>query len=318
MQPPPTMYAALSPMTSSTPSREQLSSCCIQICTHFWQKTWHCAYTILFTWIVLECGGIVMCRRWTECCWLILFSPDLTPRGRYSSLGLVVCWRQSASQLLASHPGTVHQSSPTPLNTPPPSALQHSSARTSLAQDISTHSSHQPLIHHCVQACCAASSLNEVMPPRYNNECVCVCVAWNRWTYQEFFSRYRVLMKQKDVLPDRKLTCKNVLEQLVQVQQQHVIIAFGMRWIYYFIYKCGIFWMKLKVTTTHWLCVVFALVPWSVLCTPKRPSLIASLLQRDYYMKASFLCRLNNSRHCQNRMCWHLVLLTLKTHLSTF
>lgn len=40
-----------------------------------------------------------------------------------------------------------------------------------------------------------------------------------RWTYQEFFSRYRVLMKQKDVLPDKKLTCKNVLEKLVQVSQ---------------------------------------------------------------------------------------------------
>ncbi|XP_076143801.1 unconventional myosin-Va isoform X2 [Alosa pseudoharengus] len=38
----------------------------------------------------------------------------------------------------------------------------------------------------------------------------------SRWTYQEFFSRYRVLMKQKDVLADKKLTCKNVLEQLVQ------------------------------------------------------------------------------------------------------
>nr|XP_023669831.1 unconventional myosin-Va-like [Paramormyrops kingsleyae] len=38
----------------------------------------------------------------------------------------------------------------------------------------------------------------------------------SRWTYQEFFSRYRVLMKQKDVLTDKKLTCKNVLERLVQ------------------------------------------------------------------------------------------------------
>ncbi|XP_031425450.1 unconventional myosin-Va isoform X2 [Clupea harengus] len=43
----------------------------------------------------------------------------------------------------------------------------------------------------------------------------------SRWTYQEFFSRYRVLMKQKDVLPDRKLTCKNVLEQLVQDQDKY-------------------------------------------------------------------------------------------------
>ncbi|XP_037546731.1 unconventional myosin-Va [Nematolebias whitei] len=38
----------------------------------------------------------------------------------------------------------------------------------------------------------------------------------SRWTYQEFFSRYRVLMKQKDVLPDKKLTCKHVLERLVE------------------------------------------------------------------------------------------------------
>jgi len=37
----------------------------------------------------------------------------------------------------------------------------------------------------------------------------------SRWTYQEFFSRYRVLMKQKDVLSDRKQTCKNVLENLI-------------------------------------------------------------------------------------------------------
>ncbi|XP_068131566.1 unconventional myosin-Va isoform X5 [Hyperolius riggenbachi] len=37
----------------------------------------------------------------------------------------------------------------------------------------------------------------------------------SRWTYQEFFSRYRVLMKQKDVLSDRRQTCKNVLEKLI-------------------------------------------------------------------------------------------------------
>lgn len=42
---------------------------------------------------------------------------------------------------------------------------------------------------------------------------------WLRWTYQEFFSRYRVLMKQKDVLADKKLTCKNVLEKLVRVSR---------------------------------------------------------------------------------------------------
>ncbi|KAK2842399.1 hypothetical protein Q5P01_012599 [Channa striata] len=43
----------------------------------------------------------------------------------------------------------------------------------------------------------------------------------SRWTYQEFFSRYRVLMKQKDVLSDRKQTCKNVLEQLIQEQKKY-------------------------------------------------------------------------------------------------
>ncbi|CAK6967247.1 unconventional myosin-Va isoform X5 [Scomber scombrus] len=43
----------------------------------------------------------------------------------------------------------------------------------------------------------------------------------SRWTYQEFFSRYRVLMKQKDVLHDKKLTCRNVLEKLVQDQDKY-------------------------------------------------------------------------------------------------
>ncbi|KAF7659097.1 hypothetical protein LDENG_00002920 [Lucifuga dentata] len=43
----------------------------------------------------------------------------------------------------------------------------------------------------------------------------------SRWTYQEFFSRYRVLMKQKDVLPDKKMTCRNVLEKLVQDQDKY-------------------------------------------------------------------------------------------------
>nr|XP_015198449.1 PREDICTED: unconventional myosin-Va isoform X3 [Lepisosteus oculatus] len=43
----------------------------------------------------------------------------------------------------------------------------------------------------------------------------------SRWTYQEFFSRYRVLMKQKDVLSDKKLTCKNVLEKLIKDQDKY-------------------------------------------------------------------------------------------------
>ncbi|CAL8243411.1 unnamed protein product [Lota lota] len=43
----------------------------------------------------------------------------------------------------------------------------------------------------------------------------------SRWTYQEFYSRYRVLMKQKDVLQDKRLTCRNVLEHLVQDQDKY-------------------------------------------------------------------------------------------------
>ncbi|XP_041734564.1 unconventional myosin-Va isoform X2 [Coregonus clupeaformis] len=43
----------------------------------------------------------------------------------------------------------------------------------------------------------------------------------SRWTYQEFFNRYRVLMKQKDVLSDRKRTCRNVLEKWVQDQDKY-------------------------------------------------------------------------------------------------
>uniref|UniRef100_A0A3B3DML6 Myosin VAb n=2 Tax=Oryzias melastigma TaxID=30732 RepID=A0A3B3DML6_ORYME len=43
----------------------------------------------------------------------------------------------------------------------------------------------------------------------------------SRWSYQEFFSRYRVLMKQKDVLPDRKQTCKDLLEKLIKNPEKY-------------------------------------------------------------------------------------------------
>uniref|UniRef100_A0A3Q1F1P5 Unconventional myosin-Va-like n=1 Tax=Acanthochromis polyacanthus TaxID=80966 RepID=A0A3Q1F1P5_9TELE len=42
----------------------------------------------------------------------------------------------------------------------------------------------------------------------------------SRWTYQEFFSRYRVLMKRMDALPDKKQTCKNLLEKLINEKYQ--------------------------------------------------------------------------------------------------
>ena len=38
-----------------------------------------------------------------------------------------------------------------------------------------------------------------------------------RWTYQEFFKRYRVLVRQKDVQPDFTQTCKMALEKLIEV-----------------------------------------------------------------------------------------------------
>nr|XP_009296049.2 unconventional myosin-Va [Danio rerio] len=43
----------------------------------------------------------------------------------------------------------------------------------------------------------------------------------SRWTYQEFFSRYQVLMTKKEILLDRKLTCQSVLERLVQNKDKY-------------------------------------------------------------------------------------------------
>ncbi|XP_056289192.1 unconventional myosin-Vb [Pseudoliparis swirei] len=38
----------------------------------------------------------------------------------------------------------------------------------------------------------------------------------SRWTYPDFFSRYRVLLKKSDMTADRKLVCKTLLETLVK------------------------------------------------------------------------------------------------------
>lgn len=40
-----------------------------------------------------------------------------------------------------------------------------------------------------------------------------------RWTYHDFFNRYRVLMKKTDILnkKDKKLICKTLLENLIKV-----------------------------------------------------------------------------------------------------
>ncbi|XP_068595560.1 unconventional myosin-Va-like [Brachionichthys hirsutus] len=45
----------------------------------------------------------------------------------------------------------------------------------------------------------------------------------SRWTYQEFFSRYQVLMKKKDVLPDRKKTCQSLVGKLVKDRDKYQI-----------------------------------------------------------------------------------------------
>ncbi|XP_046723178.1 unconventional myosin-Vb isoform X2 [Silurus meridionalis] len=38
----------------------------------------------------------------------------------------------------------------------------------------------------------------------------------SRWTYSDFFSRYRVLMKKKDVTADKKQVCRSLLEMLIK------------------------------------------------------------------------------------------------------
>ncbi|CAL9696916.1 unnamed protein product [Knipowitschia caucasica] len=43
----------------------------------------------------------------------------------------------------------------------------------------------------------------------------------SRWTYQEFFVRYRVLLKRKDILADWKQTCKNLLEKCIQDKNKY-------------------------------------------------------------------------------------------------
>lgn len=41
-----------------------------------------------------------------------------------------------------------------------------------------------------------------------------------RWTYPDFFNRYRVLLKKRDMMsPDKKLVCRNLLETLIKVKE---------------------------------------------------------------------------------------------------
>lgn len=47
-----------------------------------------------------------------------------------------------------------------------------------------------------------------------------VCRVISRWTYPDFFNRYRVLLKKSDMmLADKKLVCKNLLETLIKVRK---------------------------------------------------------------------------------------------------
>lgn len=55
------------------------------------------------------------------------------------------------------------------------------------------------------------SQFTELMP-------TCVVCRSSRWTYPDFFNRYRVLMKKSDMTTaDKKLVCKNLLETLIKV-----------------------------------------------------------------------------------------------------
>lgn len=47
---------------------------------------------------------------------------------------------------------------------------------------------------------------------------ICVFCSY-RWTYNDFFSRYRVLMRKSDMsCPDKKLVCQKLLETLIKVR----------------------------------------------------------------------------------------------------
>ncbi|XP_067871988.1 unconventional myosin-Vb-like [Heterodontus francisci] len=43
----------------------------------------------------------------------------------------------------------------------------------------------------------------------------------SRWTYVDFFNRYRVLMRKNDVHANKKQTCKNVLENLIKDESKY-------------------------------------------------------------------------------------------------
>lgn len=61
-----------------------------------------------------------------------------------------------------------------------------------------------------------------------------------RWTYPDFFNRYRVLLKKRDMMsPDKKLVCKNLLETLIKVRNVcvHCFLGKGKT---LFSYICGI------------------------------------------------------------------------------
>uniref|UniRef100_A0A8C2ICF6 Myosin VAb n=1 Tax=Cyprinus carpio TaxID=7962 RepID=A0A8C2ICF6_CYPCA len=73
----------------------------------------------------------------------------------------------------------------------------------------------------------------------------------SRWTYQEFFSRYRVLMRQKEIISDRKLTCQSVLERLVQNKDKY---QFGKTKIFF---RAGqvAYLEKLRADKLHTACI---------------------------------------------------------------
>lgn len=70
-----------------------------------------------------------------------------------------------------------------------------------------------------------------------------------RWTYIEFYSRYSILMSQQEAdLSDKKQTCKNVLQRVIQVR----LSAVGRQDIHLFL-LCDAFvmWLYLYRTPTN-------------------------------------------------------------------
>lgn len=121
MQPLRTMYAASNPMTSNWPSRESSSSLFMKMFSkHFetlWYMTWFYSFFFLcsvWIWIFHHLSSGVIPGGHIDCGYLLL--AGLIPNVQCSSSEPVVSWKQSASLLQVSHPGTDAALTPIPID----------------------------------------------------------------------------------------------------------------------------------------------------------------------------------------------------------